>query len=125
MTSTIARFESKEAYYASFPSPPEILIFEWDTETGKPIRLEWQHGGAVWFLYHAPGQITRETPDFNYYDVNLRMTTTGYEHAAYGLKGKLTVDAHRPSGATFAGIYEGTGTAWFVADGFLTYTDAS
>ncbi len=117
----IAKFTTDEAYYASFPSPPERLTIEWDTEAGKPIHLEWVHGSAVLFLYpNTPGCIMRETPDINYYDVNLRMTTAGYEETAYSLKGKLTVDAHRPSGATFAGIYEGTGTAWFVAD-----TDAS
>lgn len=122
----IAKFTTDEAYYASFPSPAEQLTIEWNTETGQPIRLEWVHGSAVWFLHpKTPGSITREMPDFNYYDVNLRMTTAGYEETAYGLKGKLTVDAHRPSGATFAAIYEGTGTAWFVADGTLTHLGAS
>jgi len=112
------QFKSETAYYATVTSPPEALSFEWDNDTGVPSRFEWLHGGVAWYLYRAPGNVTQENA--YYYDVDLRITTDGFEDTAYSLKGKLTIDAVRADGATFAAIYEGTGTAWFVADGTLT-----
>lgn len=121
MASNICTFYSATAHYANGSSPEEILSFAWDRNTGKPQYLKWVHGSAVWFLNkNTLGQITTEPVDVNYYDVNLRITTAGYETVPYPLKGKLTVNATRPSGATFAAILEGTGTAWLVADGTLT-----
>src|SRR4051812_47843012 len=65
-TGTTCRFESNETYYATVTSPPEKMKFAWDSETGAPQSLSWIHGSVPWFLYTAPGQITREPVDFYY-----------------------------------------------------------
>lgn len=119
VVNTENRFTSNDAYYASVSSPAESLSFEWDDVTGIPTSLIWVNEGNVWFLHSDPGSITPEVPGSNYYEVNLRITTAGYEDTAYPLKGKLTIDVERPSGATFAAIFEGTSTSWLVADGTL------
>ncbi len=114
------QFKTEAAYYATVTSPEETLRFEWDSETGAPSQFEWLHGGVTWHLdKDAPGRITRENPNVNYYDVDLHVSD-GQHEPPNALKGKLTVDVMRPNGATFAAILEGTGTAWFVADGTLT-----
>jgi hypothetical protein len=112
------QFKSETAHYATVTSPAETFSFEWDADTGAPSRLDWLHGGVAWYLYKTPGSVTKQKG--HYWEVDLHITTDGYQETAYSLKGKLTIDATRPDGATFAAIYEGTGTAWFVADGTLT-----
>lgn len=120
-TSERRRFESAAAYYAAVTSPAESLSFEWDSDTGVPTRFDWLHGGVLWYLNGStPGHITRESPNVNYYDVDIRVGPAGFEHAPRTIKGKLTVNAERPNGATFAAILEGSGSRWFVADGTLT-----
>ena len=109
-------FQSDATYYASALSLAETLAFSWDCATGIPAKLEWSHGDALWYLYTDPGQITQQG---YYYDIDLRITTDGYQETAYSLKGKLTLTVARPSGGTLAAILEGTGTAWLVADGTL------
>jgi hypothetical protein len=119
------QFKSETAHYATVTGPEETLSFEWDADTAAPSKFEWLHGGVAWFLHKStPGRITRENPNINYYDVDLRVTTAGHEKTPNTLKGKLTVDVVvRPDGATFAAILEGTGTAWLVADGTLADID--
>jgi len=115
------QFKSETAHYATVTSPQEALSFEWDVDTGAPSKFEWLHGGVAWYLHQdTPGRITRENPNVNYYDVDLHVTTEGHHETPNALKGKLTVHVvKRPDGATFAAILEGTGSAWFVADGTL------
>jgi hypothetical protein len=118
----IYRFETQEAYYASFPSPAESLTFEWDTETGIPNRFEWVHGGVLWFLFsNDSGQITGAgAPESPHYDIDLRILTVASDpNYPNTLQGKLTVASQRPSGVTFAATLEGTGSHWLVADGTL------
>jgi hypothetical protein len=110
-------FQSDATYYASVSNPAETLLFSWDCKTGIPAKLEWMHGDVLWRLHVDPGQITQQG---YYYDIDLRITTDGYQETAYSLKGKLTLTVARPSGGTFAAILEGAGTAWLVADGALT-----
>lgn len=118
------QFQTEAAHYATVTSPEETIGFEWDEDTGVPSQFEWLHGGVAWYLHeNAPGNITKESAHSYYYEVDLGITTASHHETAYALKGKLTVDAVRADGATFAGILEGTGTAWLVADGTLTNVD--
>ena len=110
-------FQSDATYYASVANPAESLAFSWDCATGRPAKLEWMHGDALWYLHTDRGQITQQG---YYYDIDLRITSAAHQETAYSLKGKLTLTVARPSGGTFAAILEGTGTAWLVADGALT-----
>jgi hypothetical protein len=92
-----------------------------DEDTGAPSQFEWLNDGVAWYLHETtPGNITKESPYSYYYEVNLGITTATEHATSYPLKGKLTVNAMRADGATFAAIQEGTGTAWLVADGTLT-----
>jgi hypothetical protein len=115
------QFTSETARYATVTSPEEALSFAWDADTGVPSRFDWLTGGVAWYLdKNTPGRIVRENPNVNYYDVDIRVTTAGFEKTPNTLKGKLTVNVvQRPDGATFAAILEGTGSAWLVADGTL------
>lgn len=119
------QFETQAAHYATVTSPGETVRFEWDADTGAPSQFEWLHGEAVWYLHpDTPGSITRENPNVKYYDVDLLVTTEGHHATPNALKGKITVDVPAgPDAATFAAIMEGTGSAWFVADGTLTTSD--
>jgi hypothetical protein len=119
---TKRQFETETAHYATVTSPAETLSFEWDADTGVPSRFDWLHGGVAWYLDKStPGRITRENPNVNYYDLDIRITTAGFEETPKTLKGKLTVNVvQRPDGATFASILEGTGSAWLVANGTLS-----
>jgi hypothetical protein len=113
----ICRFETNEAHYASLTSPPERLVFEWDRASGAVVSFQWINGPNTWFPYAAdPGQVTEE---FNYRRLDLGITTTGFEDTRYSIKGYLATNVQLPA-VTFAGIYEGTGTAWFVGYGNLT-----
>jgi hypothetical protein len=121
-TATKRQFTSGTAHYATVTSPAESLSFAWDADTGVPSRFDWLHGGVAWYLHpDTPGRITRENPNVNYYDLDIRVTTAGFEASPNTLKGKLTVNVvARPDGATFAGVLEGTGSSWLVATGTLT-----
>ncbi|WP_433788676.1 hypothetical protein [Actinoplanes sp. CA-252034] len=113
---------SETAHYESVASPAESLNFEWDDATGTLSQFKWVHGGVPWHLHkESPGQITTENPNVNYYDVDLNVTTDQFETDPNALKGKITVNKSAPpDGAVFAGILEGTGSAWLVAKGTLT-----
>ena len=119
----ICTFETKEAHYARVTSPPEYLAIKWHTATGRVESFQWNQGGTTWFSYpQDPGSVTQAS----YYNlVNLRITWSGLQaqNGAYSIKGSIAPNVHLPA-ATFAGIYEGTGTAWFVAYGSLTCVDA-
>jgi hypothetical protein len=122
----ICTFESTKAYYANFPSLPEDkLLIVWDSETGILTQFQLLHGSSQveWFLSGTePSVITQEG---NYFDVNLRINLPEYEKAnepPHVLKGKIMVNSLslNPPGGVFAAIWEGTGAAWYVADGKLT-----
>ena len=117
----ICTFETKDAHYASVTSPPEYLAIRWHTATGNVESFQWIQGGATtttWFSY--PPDHGSVTPVAYYNLLNLRITRQGYETtAAYSIKGYIAPNVQLPA-ATFAGIYEGTGTSWFVAQGMLT-----
>jgi hypothetical protein len=125
----IYKFTSKETFFSNVLSLAETLTFRWDVETGMPEYLEWAHSDP-YFLYGKgdPGQITREMTDVNYFEVNLRVTSKSQidtdAQFPHPLKGKLTMDKGEnspPNWATFAAIWEGTGTDWLVAKGTLTH----
>ena len=113
----ICTFETKEAHYATLTSPPEYLAIKWHTATARADSFQWNQGDVTWFSYpQDPGTVT----PMAYYNVlSLRVTRKGYEDTAYSIKGYIAPNVQLPA-ATFAGIYEGTGTAWFVAHGALT-----
>lgn len=113
-------FKTNELYYANCPSPAEEFNFTWDVKTGKVSSFYWNHGGVKWFLYNATAidsKVIRDEKTLYDYDVYLNVTTKGYETTPYQIRAKLTLTAMRPNGATFGGIYEGTGTTWIAANG--------
>ncbi len=115
-------FKTTELHYANCPSPAEEFNFTWDVKSGKVSNFYWNHGGVQWFLYTATAvesKVVRDERTLYDYDVYLNVTTKGYETAAYQIRAKLTITAMRPSGASFGGIYEGTGTTWIAANGTL------
>lgn len=85
----------------------------------------WKHGTEEWFLYSATplvSTVLKNDPIAIYdYNVHLYVTTAKYKTTAYQIRAKLTLTAMRPNGATFGGVYEGTGTAWMGANG--TYVE--
>jgi hypothetical protein len=113
-------FTSNELHYANCPSPAEEFHFTWDIKTGKVSDFFWNHGGVKWFLYshtEIESKVVRDERTLYDYDVYLNVTTNGYEKTAYQIRAKLTLTAMRPNGASFGGIYEGTGTTWIAANG--------
>jgi hypothetical protein len=117
-------FTTKELYYAACPSPAEEFRFTWNAKTGVVSDFYWNHGGVKWFLYTATAivsKVVRDEKTLYDYDVYLNVTTKGYETTAYQIRAKMTLTAMRPNGASFGGIYEGTGTTWIAANG--TYSE--
>ena len=121
----IYTFKSDHAHYAYPTSPPEYILMKWDSETGALTKFELLHGleKAPWILSSAEPSIV--TQDGNYHVVNLRITTKEYDEAGEppnSLKGYIMVNAPSPidGAAVFAAIWEGSGAAWYVADGTLT-----
>jgi len=115
----ICTFKTDKARYASIKNLAEPLSFKWHTGTGQVTDFSWLHGASAveWFPYAAqPGTVT---PEINYNRVELGITTAGFESTRYTIKGYLATNI-KSSNVTFAGIYEGTGTAWFVAYGKRT-----
>jgi hypothetical protein len=112
----VCTFETKEAHYASVTNPPEYLTFRWHTATARVESFQWNQGDTTWFSFPAdPGTVR---PMAYYNVVDLKMTRKGLEGAAYSIKGYVAPNIRLPA-ATFAAIYEGTGTAWFVARGVV------
>lgn len=108
-------FESKSAIYAG--GPPEPITLVWNRSTGEIVSWSWDHGGVPWFSFPANrGTAELESGSSYYYRVDIGMTTSGYETTRYSLKGYITVNIAWPD-ATFAAVYEGTGTAWMGAQG--------
>jgi hypothetical protein len=95
----------------------------WHTNIGANIHLKWTQGGIRWSLCKDgyPSRVIPEAPGSYHYDIDLRITTQRDRETAFNLKGKLTVDAHRPSGATMATICERNSADWVVANGILNY----
>lgn len=120
----ICTFQTEEAYYASVASPAEPLSFQWNTGTGQVINASWLHGSVEWFSFAAdPGSVT-VTPEGGYYNlIDIGITTAGYETTRYSIKGYIATNIALPN-VTFAGVFEGTGTDWFVAHGTLTCVPA-
>jgi hypothetical protein len=108
-------FESRNAYYQGSPAEPIKLV--WRTSDGEVQSWDWLHGGVPWFSFAANKGTAKQ--DFYYYLLDVGITTAGYTSTRYSLKGYIAENIAWPA-ATFAVIYEGTGTAWFVAHGTLT-----
>lgn len=112
------QFKTSELHFGVCPGPAEEMYFTWDEKTGKVSEFYWNHGGEIWFLYTAAESIVVKDDKTLYdYNVYLRVTTKGYETTPYMIRAKMTLTAMRPDGATFGGIYEGTGTYWICANG--------
>lgn len=106
-------FESSNAVYGG--GPPEKISLTWRRSTGKILAFSWDHG-APWYSYAAdPGTMVEE-PSGAYYQFNIGTTTAGFDSTRYQLKGYLAISMDWPD-ATFAAIYEGTGTSHMVATG--------
>jgi hypothetical protein len=114
---------SNAAAFCKCPSPAEELNFTWDAKTGKVSSFYWNHGGVIWLMYtNTPIESTvmLDLKTSYYYNVDLYVTTKGFETTAYKITAKLTINALRLNGATLGGVYEGTGTAWLGANGTIT-----
>ena len=116
-------FTSEKARYAYHSNPDEHLHFIWDSETGTPKELKWYRAADIdpheWYLFESdPGSIT---PEGNFFNIDLRITSDPHPHQPFALKGKLMRSTgYSQDGATFGAVLEGTGTAWWlVADGTL------
>jgi hypothetical protein len=108
-------FESSAASYGG--GAPEPISLTWNHRTGKIIAFSWNNRGTPWYSYAAePGTVTQETPGGYYYHANIGLTTAGYDTTRYQLKGYIAINIDWPD-ATFAAIYEGTGTSYMVAHG--------
>ncbi|MFN3517249.1 MAG: hypothetical protein ACK4YM_08835 [Novosphingobium sp.] len=113
-------FETKSAIYAG--GPPEFLAITWNLKSGEVLSVKWDHGGVTWYSYGADkGTVQPEPPHGYYYLTNIGMTTAGYDATRYSLKGHIAIDKDWPD-ATFAAVYEGTGTAWMAAKGMVRCT---
>jgi hypothetical protein len=107
-------FESSTAVYGG--GPPEKISITWRRSTGNIIAFSWDHGGVAWYSFAGnPGTMVEE-PSGAYYQFNIGTTTAGYDSTRYQLKGYLAINIDWPA-ATFAAIYEGTGTSHMVANG--------
>lgn len=118
----ICTFKTNDAHYATLTSPGEPIVFKWRKSTGKVSGFKWLHGGVTWFSFAAQrGTVLPDGgfPADYHLRVNLGITTAGYEPVRYEIRGYLEPNISLPN-ATFAGVYEGTGTAWIVAYGELS-----
>lgn len=106
-------FESKAAIYAG--GPPEPITLVWNRSTGEILDWSWNHGGVPWYSF-AANKGTVELEGSYYHRFDIGMTSAGYDTTRYSLKGYLTINIAWPN-ATFAAIYEGTGTSWMAAHG--------
>ena len=117
-TLTTCTFHADTNLYASEPGGE--LEITWELNAPNEIQsIVWAPAYAPWFAYGAtPADHGHVTGAGYYFDVEGWVTTRGYEPFAYRLAGKIIKNVHGgPSGAVFAGVYEGTGSAWIVADG--------
>lgn len=117
----ICTFKTNESHYASLLSPPEPMTFKWRKSTGKVLTASWLHGDVNWFSY-TPNKGTVMPDKFpgDYHQrVNLGITTAGFETTRYQILGYVQPNIGLPN-ATFAGVFEGTGSNWFVAYGNLS-----
>lgn len=117
----ICTFKTNESHFASLLSPPEPMAFKWRKSTGKVLGASWLHGGVKWFSFNPDkGTVMPDKFPGDYHQrVNLGITTTGFETTRYQILGYVQPNITLPN-ATFAGVYEGTGSAWFVAYGNLS-----
>jgi len=116
----ICTFKTDESHFSSLLSPPEPMAFKWRKSTGKVLSFYWLHGGVKWFSYKPnKGTVMPDLyPGDYHHRVNLGTTTTGFETTRYQILGYVQTNKELPN-ATFAGTWEGTGSAWFVAYGNL------
>lgn len=110
-------FKSTNAYYQG--SPPEPIKLVWRKSDGAIQSWDWLHGGVPWFSFAANKGTAKQ--ESYYYLLDVGITLAAYSSWRYSLKGYIAENIAWPA-ATFAVIYEGTGTAWFVAHGSLTCT---
>lgn len=119
-------FQSKNAHYEGSPPEPIKLVWIQDS-TGAIQSWDWTHGGVMWYSFAADkGTAKPDSTDLKYFVLNLGITLKKYASTRYQLKGYIGKNGATPKNsptwpnATFAVIYEGTGTTWFVAHGTLS-----
>jgi len=120
----VCSFDTSQAYFDSTGNPGEELSFQWDKDSGNVKALSWQHQTPdSWRIpFDAdPGQVK---VDGHYYSLNLGaitedLKTSGTRESIKGYLSPRNVINSRDE-YTFAGIFEGTGTAWFVAYGTVS-----
>ena len=111
-------FKTNSAIYAG--GPPESVAITWNLRTGEVKSFRWDHSGVTWYSFDGDkGRVQSDPPHVYYYLTSLGITTAGYETTRYSLKGYISIDKDWPD-ATFAAIYEGTGTEWMAAKGSVT-----
>lgn len=108
-------FETSAASYGG--GAPEPMSITWNRSSGKIIAFSWNNRGTPWYSYAADtGTVTEDAPGSYYFHTNIGLTTAGYDSTRYQLKGYIAINIDWPA-ATFAAIYEGTGTSYMVAHG--------
>ncbi len=117
----ICTFSTTASHYANLSSPPEPFAFKWRKSTGQVLNTYWLHGGVKWFSYvnDRGSALPDKFPGDYHVRVNLGITTAGFESTRYQLLGFVQPNVSLPN-ATFSAIYEGSGSAWFVAYGKIT-----
>lgn len=117
----ICTFKTNASHFASLLSPPEPMVFKWRKSTGKVLGASWLHGGVKWFSYNLDkGTVLPDKFPGDYHQrVNLGITTAGFETTRFQILGYVQPNIAMPN-ATFAGVFEGTGSNWFVAYGNLS-----
>lgn len=109
-------FESTTAVFAG--GPPETLVVKWDHRSGAVSAVAWNRGGSEWSAFPGNAGAIRPEPSGAYYNADIGLTSQGASER-YSFKGYIAIDKNWPS-ATFAAVYEGTGTAWIGAKGTVT-----
>ncbi len=123
----LCTFTTKKAHYAALTSLDEPMSFKWIKSTGQVTGFNWLNGPAAtrWFQYVPdPGKVVDLAyPGDYHYLVDMGVTTAGFTTTRYHIRGIVQEswlpDFKDGSNATFAGIFEGSSSRWFVAYGKL------
>jgi hypothetical protein len=116
----VCSFDTSQAYFDSTGNPGEELSFQWDKDSGNVKAFSWKTSIPRFSFKGDPGQVTTEGV---YYSFNLGATTENFQTTSREtIKGYLSPRnvINSRDEYTFAGIFEGTGTAWFVAYGTVS-----
>jgi hypothetical protein len=112
-------FQTSAAYYDSTGNPGEELSFKWDKDSGKVTDFSWLHQDPESYripFAADPGQVNIKG---HVYSLNIGATTQqlATSGARDSLIGYLSPRIVPTDDYALAGFFEGTGSAWLVANG--------